>query len=115
MSNGPTVLEFWREGLLRSIKNNAPDLNTRQTYILLSVYMADPPHTVRGFAKQMNVTKPVITRALDTLEKLELLKRSPDENDKRSILIGRTVKGAVFLRDFADLIDNPNAPMQTQQ
>jgi DNA-binding MarR family transcriptional regulator len=107
MYKGPEVLSFWRLALLSSIRNNGPDLTTRQMYILLTVYMSQPPHTVRGLAKQMGVTKPVITRALNCLEKLGYLKRSPDESDKRSILIQRTVKGSVFLRDFADLIEDP--------
>ncbi len=107
MYKGPEVLSFWRLALLSSIRDNGPDLTSRQMYILLTIYMSQPPHTVRGLAAQMQVTKPVITRALDSMEKLGFLKRAPDESDKRSILIQRTVKGAVFLRDFADTIEDP--------
>ncbi len=52
------------------MRDGEPDLSARQTAILLTVYLELPPHTVRGLAKQLGVTKPVITRALDTLGKL---------------------------------------------
>jgi DNA-binding MarR family transcriptional regulator len=72
--------------------------------VLLSVYMADPPHTVRGLANELNVTKPVITRALNTMSQMGLVKRRRDNADKRSVLIQRTVKGAVFLSELSDRI-----------
>jgi len=104
-SMGPDALAFFRASLLRSIRDDAPDLTSRQMYILLTIYLDEPPHTVRGLAAQMRVAKPVVTRALNALEKLELVRRKKDEDDRRSVLVQRTVKGAVFLRDFADMID----------
>ena len=44
-----------------------------------------------------------VTRAIDRLEKLEFVRRKTDEQDKRSILVQRSVKGSVFLREFADM------------
>jgi len=46
-----------------------------------------------------------VTRARNALEKRELVRHKKDEEDRRSVLVQRTVKGAVFLRDFADMID----------
>ena len=69
--------------------------------ILLTVYLTPPPHTVRGLAQTLNISKPAVTRALDRLGELGLLKRRPDETDRRSVLVQRTVKGSVFLSDFA--------------
>lgn len=66
--------------------------------------MTEPPHTVRGLASLLNVTKPVITRALDTMGQLGLIKRKRDEADKRSVLVQRTVKGAVYLSELSDRI-----------
>jgi len=65
-------------------------------------------HTVRGLAAQIDITKPVITRTIDSLTILGLVKRVRDEKDKRSVFIQRTVKGAVFLTDFAELIEKSN-------
>ena len=97
-------LQIWRDALSESVRRDAPDLSARQLAILLAVYTAPPPHTVRGFARDLRISKPAVTRALDKLSGLGLVRRAPDESDKRSILVQRTVKGAVFLSEFADLI-----------
>ena len=52
------------------VRDGEPDFSPRQLSILLTIYMESPPHTVRGLAKKLGVTKPVITRALDTMGKL---------------------------------------------
>jgi len=72
--------------------------------LLLTVYLTPPPHTVRGLAETLNISKPAITRALDRLSTLEMLRRKPDEKDRRSIDVQRTVKGSVYLSEFSDLI-----------
>lgn len=99
-----TALGLWRDVTLATVRSDLPDLTQRQLAILLHVYLAPPPHTVRGLAKTLNVTKPAITRALDTLGRIELLKRRRDEADRRNVLIQRTVKGSVFLSDFGDRV-----------
>lgn len=100
----PRMLKVWREAHRLCVRSNDPDLTSRQMSILLTVYMSDPPHTVRGIAADLNISKPVVTRALDTMGKQGLIKRKRDENDKRSIFIQRTVKGAVFLSELSDRI-----------
>lgn len=95
------ALDLWRRALVESVRADAPDLSARQMAILLTVYLTPPPHTVRGLAQTLNISKPAVTRALDRLGELGLLKRRPDETDRRSVLVQRTVKGSVFLSDFA--------------
>ncbi|WP_086463713.1 MarR family transcriptional regulator [Oceanibaculum nanhaiense] len=95
------ALDLWRRALLESVRADAPDLSSRQMAILLTVYLTPPPHTVRGLAQTLSISKPAVTRALDRLGELGLLKRRPDETDRRSVLVQRTVKGSVFLSDFA--------------
>lgn len=104
MVHAPDILKFWRSALIKSVQNDKPDLTQRQMAILLLVYTTEPPHTVRGLAKELCVAKPVITRALDSLGKLGYLKRKPDESDRRSIMIQRTVAGSVYLSEFSDSI-----------
>jgi len=86
------------------VRRDAPDLSARQMALLLTVYLTPPPHTVRGMAETLKVSKPAITRALDRLSELELVRRKQDESDRRSVLIQRTVRGSVFLREFGELI-----------
>jgi len=97
-------LEIWRRALAGHLADRSADLTSRQMVILLTVYLQDPPHTVRGLAAQLGFPKPAIVRALDRLQALDLIRRKADPADKRSVLIQRTVPGAVFLADFAQRI-----------
>lgn len=105
------ALSLWHGIVLDSVKSKTPDLTPRQMAIMLTVYLAPPPHTVRGLAKQLGVTKPAITRALDTLSQMGFLKRRRDDEDKRNVLVSRTVKGSVFLSEFADMITTHTADL----
>jgi DNA-binding MarR family transcriptional regulator len=98
------ALDMWRGAIVESVRRDAPDLSARQMALLLTVYLIAPPHTVRGLAQTLGISKPAITRALDRLSEFGLIKRKIDENDRRSVLVQRTVKGSVFLREFGDLI-----------
>src|ERR1043165_612861 len=80
------------------------DLSARQLAILLTIYLQPPPHTVRGLAAKLKVTKPVITRALDSMGKLELVSRRRDEADKRNVVIQRTAKGALTVERLGDVL-----------
>jgi len=98
------ALDLWRRAIVASVRIDAPDLSARQMSLLLTVYLTAAPHTVRGLAAALNVSKPAITRAIDRLSELGMVRRKPDENDRRSVLIQRTVKGSVFLREFGELV-----------
>ena len=98
------ALELWRRVLTSSLRRGLPDLSQRQCALLLQVYLTPPPHTVRGLAEQLRMSKPAVTRALDRLAALDYLRRKTDESDRRSVLVQRTVKGSVFLREFADMV-----------
>ena len=98
------ALDIWRRALSASVRMAAPDLSARQMSILLTIYLTHPPHTVRGLAQSLNISKPAITRAIDRLTEIEFVRRKVDEQDRRSVLVQRTVRGAVFLREFGELI-----------
>jgi DNA-binding MarR family transcriptional regulator len=103
------ALRLWQGINLRQTTDDEPDLSVRQIAILLSIYLKPPPHTVRDLARKLKVSKPVITRALDTMGKLSLVSRRRDDADRRNVLIQRTVGGALYLERMADLI---NASLQ---
>ena len=100
------ALSLWREVSLDLVHKDDIDLSYRQITILLTIYLEKPPHTVRGLAKLLNVTKPVITRALDTMGKRGLVSRVRDEDDKRNVIIQRTVEGALYVETLGDAIQN---------
>ena len=99
-----SALDLWRRALVASVRQDAPDLSARQLAVMLTVYLTNPPHTVRGLAAALNVSKPAITRALDRLSALGFIRRKTDSSDRRNVLIQRTVKGSVYLSEFADLV-----------
>lgn len=98
------ALRLWHNVMMAQVTDGDADLSARQTAILLTIYMDPPPHTVRGLARKLNVTKPVITRALDTMGKMELVARKRDDADRRNVIVQRTVKGALFVERLADLL-----------
>ncbi|MEX0591057.1 MAG: MarR family winged helix-turn-helix transcriptional regulator [Xanthobacteraceae bacterium] len=86
------------------VRDGETDLSARQITVLLTIYLEPPPHTVRGLAAKLGVTKPVITRALDTMGRLGLLSRRRDDADRRNVVVQRTVKGALYVERLGDLI-----------
>ncbi len=98
------ALSLWHEVMLALVRDGEADLSARQTAILLTIYLEAPPHTVRGLARKLGVTKPVITRALDTMGKLDLVARKRDPEDRRNVIVQRTVKGALAVERLGDLV-----------
>jgi DNA-binding MarR family transcriptional regulator len=98
------ALRLWQRLALSEVRDSAPDLTLRQVAILLTIYLDPPPHTVRGLAATLKVTKPVITRALDTMGALKLVSRHRDERDRRNVLVRRTVEGALYVERLGDAI-----------
>ena len=94
------ALDLWRRSLARAMAGDTADLTQRQLALLLTVYLTPPPHTVRGLAAQLDISKPAVTRALDRLQALGFAKRKPEPSDRRGIEVQRTVKGAVYLCAF---------------
>ena len=98
------ALKLWHGVTLETVRDGTQDLSARQMVILLTVYLEMPPHTVRDLAKKLGVTKPAITRALDTMGAMKLLTRKRDEADRRNVIIQRTVEGALYLERLGDTI-----------
>jgi len=98
-------LASWMQVLIGYLRSSRPDLTNRQMGLLMLVYLTNGPHTVRGLASKLHVSKPVVTRALNTLGALGYLRRQKDESDLRNIFVERTPAGRSFLDEFALLIE----------
>lgn len=94
------ALSSWMQTLIRYVKSGEPDLTNRQMALMLLVYLTPGPHTVRGLAHMLGVSKPVITRALNTLGSLGYLRRVRDESDRRNVFVAKTGSGQDFLEGF---------------
>ncbi len=101
---GIKPISEWMRTLVDYVRSGKPDLTNRQMALMMTVYIAAGPHTVRGLAEALNVSKPVITRALNKLSALGYLRRERDAADRRNIFITRTPKGAEFLDAFHHFI-----------
>src|SRR3954466_11653511 len=100
----------WMNTLVDYVRSGEPDLTNRQMALLLVVYLSPGPHTVRGLARALNVSKPVVTRALNRLGALGYLRRQRDDTDKRNIFIARTTEGAGFLEEFGQFVGESDPP-----
>lgn len=97
---GLLPLTQWMHTLVDYVRSGKPDLTNRQMALMMTVYIGSGPHTVRGLAEALHVSKPVITRALNKLSALGYVRRERDAADRRNIFIIRTPKGAEFLDAF---------------
>lgn len=98
------ALRLWHDVALALVHSREPDLSVRQLSVLMTIYLDPQPHTVRALAAKLGVTKPVITRALDTMGRQGLVSRKRDPADRRNVLVQRTVNGALFLERLGDLV-----------
>ncbi len=98
------VLQF-QHGVHTACLQHLPyDLSSRQMSILLTVYLSTIPQSVRDLSDHLGISKPAICRALDRLEQAKLIKRTRAKDDKRSVILQRTVKGSVFLTEYAEIV-----------
>lgn len=98
-------LSSWMHTLIGVVQSDRADLTNRQMAILLLVYLENGPHTVRGLAARLNVSKPVVTRALNTLGALGYIRRQKDDADLRNVFVERTQQGEAFLTEFGEQIE----------
>jgi DNA-binding MarR family transcriptional regulator len=83
-----------REG----VDDDEADLRIRSFAVLLICHLRPSAQTIRGLAAELEISKSAIVRAVDVLEARELVCRKPDRRDRRSVLVGRTLKGVGFIR-----------------
>lgn len=103
-------LTTWMKALIAYVRSGEPDLTNRQMALLMAVYLTPGPHTVRGLARTLGVSKPVVTRALNTLGALGYLRRERDQDDRRNVFVVRTSSGAEFLDVFKQNLAGAGAP-----
>src|SRR6478736_5071133 len=106
-------LQSWKNTLVDYVRSGEPDLTNRQMALLMLVYLDSGPHTVRGLARAHNVSKHVVTRALNRLGALGYRRPQRDDTDKRNIFVARTAEGAGFLAEFGHFLAGGEAVGET--
>lgn len=100
------LLHTARVGLLATVRDpDTADLSLRQLSVLLTVSLEPGPHTVRGLAAELNVSKPAITRALDRLGELDFVRRNVDPMDRRSVFAVLQPRGREYVAQLRHALD----------
>ena len=109
------ALKNWMQTLIGYVRSGQPDLTNRQMALMMLVYLTPGPHTVRGLAGLLGVSKPVITRALNTLGSLGYLRRVRDQDDRRNVFVAKTSIGQDFLEGFERNIEQEGASRRSSR
>ena len=88
--------------LLHLVLRDRHDLSTLQMAGLLSVYVTDETQSLGELAGRLGVSRPMATRIIDRLEELRLVRRRPDRNDRRRVLIAPTQDGLAYVTMMAE-------------
>jgi DNA-binding MarR family transcriptional regulator len=89
--------------LLALVRRDGRDLTARQLTAFLSVYMEELTHTVSSLAELLHISRPGVTRIMDRLVQFDLVAREEDREDRRRVLVRRTVRGAAFFRELVGI------------
>jgi DNA-binding MarR family transcriptional regulator len=100
------LLAKWKAAIVKYVRAGVPDLTNRQMAMLLVLHF-DGPQTVRGLAKVLRVSKPVVTRGLNTLSALRFARRERSQTDKRDVIVFETPEGAEFLKGIGQFAGAP--------
>lgn len=96
--------------IFRAIMHNAKlgehDLSVRQLAVFGAIYSTDTPRelSVRELAAELQVSKPAITRALDRLTVLSLVRRGANKTDRRLVSVQRTQDGDRAAADLDTIV-----------
>ena len=94
--------------ILRCVTDQSDfSLTIRQLAVVLTCYLFDEDHTVRGLAARLGLAKTAVSRMLDHLVHEGLLERHADPRDRRSVLFGRTLTGNSFLERITRPMPQP--------
>ncbi len=88
--------------LLQLVLRDRHDLSTLQMAGLLSVYVTNDAQSLGELAGRLGVSRPMATRIVDRLEELRLVRRRPDRNDRRRVLIAPTQDGLAYVTMMAE-------------
>lgn len=103
MNNQEALTEFG-EIILHIVQSN-DDLTMRQLVLFLAIYHHGVRGSTKDYAGYMNVAKPVVTRAMDRLEQLQLMKRSFSPIDRRMVVVHKTAIGEAYYQHLLSLMN----------
>jgi DNA-binding MarR family transcriptional regulator len=96
--------ELLREAIVGLVQQDGRDLTARQLAVFLVCYLDKSPHTVRGLAQRLGVSRWAINRALDRLELDDLVERRVDPTDRRVTVVVRAAAGRALVSELRALM-----------
>jgi DNA-binding MarR family transcriptional regulator len=85
--------------ILKKDISEIPDNNLTRLHMAIMGELAQTNLTMTELAKSLMMTKPQLTHVVDALVSLNIVKRRPDEKDRRVINLALTEKGLVWLEE----------------
>lgn len=107
------IIEFydkfssWENEVVRDKKITLTQMHT------IEVLGSNGNLRMKELAGKMGITTGTLTVNMDKLEKMNLVKRVPNENDKRSTLIHLTKEGEILYKEHHDLHRKLTEDMQS--
>jgi DNA-binding MarR family transcriptional regulator len=98
-----------QQSIIALVRQDRPDLSTRQLGIFLIYYLEKGPLPLGSLAKRLKTDKPAISRAIDRLCQLDLVRRNFDISDYPILHLKRTKKGSAFLQDLRSIMSESQA------
>lgn len=80
------------------VRSGQPDLTHRQMAILI-IAKRDGQSTIRALASELDIPKPSVTRACNSLGRMGFIRRVRDATDRRSVFIVPTRTTSRFLAE----------------
>ncbi len=93
-----------RDGADGAAEASPRDLTARQMAIFLLVHLSSHPQTVSGLARRLDMPSPNVSRAIDRLEEMGLVRRGPPASGSRGIGVGRTPQGEAWMAEARDAL-----------
>jgi DNA-binding MarR family transcriptional regulator len=90
-------LSSWELSVVREQGMTLPQMHT------LEILGTHEPLRMKELAQRMGVTTGTLTIQIDKLERLEMVRRRPHEEDRRSILVELTPKGKALAEEHHTL------------
>ena len=88
-------------GLSRRLRKDWPDELTPSRLSALATVASAEPLAVGELAKRMAVSTPTVSHIVDALDKLGLVSRQPDPNDRRVCRLTTSEAGAELLEELS--------------
>ena len=101
----PKIMKSLQFTTLRDFFGMSPEVTLSQFYVLLAVFQ-DEGSPMNRIAQEMTLTPGTMTGLVDRLERVSLISRTRDREDRRSITLWLTEQGKSFMERFQTMKKN---------